>query len=115
VGRCAELLAHDAEAWVARVRAPILCICGEKDIQCDPQDGHRIAAIAKGRVDVHVIPDLTAHPATRRSPTFVLAVPGNPRQAPGPKGGRHRARLGPERVMELIRRQSLPSDCPRML
>ena len=54
-----ELLAHDPESAIARVSAPMLCVSGDKDIQCDPQDGHRIAAIAKGPVEVHVISDLT--------------------------------------------------------
>jgi alpha-beta hydrolase superfamily lysophospholipase len=54
-----ELLAHDPEAAVTRLTAPVLCISGGKDIQCDPQDGHRIAALAKAPVDVHIVPDLT--------------------------------------------------------
>jgi uncharacterized protein len=80
-----ELLAHDAEAWIAGVRAPILCICGEKDIQCDPQDGHRIAAIAKGSVDVHIIPDLTHilrrddHPPSFLRYRAILGKPVDPR------------------------------------
>ena len=64
-----ELLAHDAEAHMARIAVPVLCISGGKDIQCDPLDGHRIARVAKGPVEVHLVPDLTQSCAATTSPS----------------------------------------------
>jgi pimeloyl-ACP methyl ester carboxylesterase len=80
-----ELLAHDPQPWIARVPAPMLCISGEKDTQCSPDDGHRIAVLAKAPVEVHVLPDLT-HILRRddRPPCFaryraILGEPIDPR------------------------------------
>jgi hypothetical protein len=63
----------------------MLCISGEKDIQCSPDDGHRIAVLAKAPVEVHVLPDLT-HILRRddRPPCFaryraILGEPIDPR------------------------------------
>jgi len=41
------------------VSCPILAITGDKDIQVDPQDVVRIAELAKGEVEYHVVPNLT--------------------------------------------------------
>ena len=54
-----ELLAHDLEGWMRKVRIPVLAISGAKDIQCLPSDGHRIEELAQGPVEVHCLDDLT--------------------------------------------------------
>lgn len=54
-----ELIDLDPRGIFARVRCPMLLIGGEKDLQCDPADVHRIAALATCSVTAHVIPNLT--------------------------------------------------------
>lgn len=54
-----EAMALDPESIFASVKAPMLVIGGEKDLQCDPADVSRIAALTKGPVETHVIKDLT--------------------------------------------------------
>jgi pimeloyl-ACP methyl ester carboxylesterase len=54
-----ELLSVDATPVYAATRCPILLIGGEKDLQCNPADVARIAALATGPVESHVIPSLT--------------------------------------------------------
>lgn len=54
-----ELMRLDARAIFSQVTCPMLLIGGEKDLQCDPADIERIAKLAKGAVDKHVIKNLT--------------------------------------------------------
>jgi alpha/beta superfamily hydrolase len=52
-----ELLDFDPVPWLADLRAPVLAITGAKDIQVDPADLERIAALT--RADTVCVPDLT--------------------------------------------------------
>ena len=54
-----EAMALDPETIFGSVTTPMLVVGGEKDLQCDPADVARIAALAKGPVETHVIKDLT--------------------------------------------------------
>lgn len=54
-----ELMRLDPPAIFSQVTAPLLLIGGEKDLQCDPQDVDRIASLAQGPAEAHVIRDLT--------------------------------------------------------
>ncbi len=54
-----EMLALDPPRIFEDVDCPMLLIGGAKDIQCDPDDVHRIADIAKGFNTPHVIENLT--------------------------------------------------------
>lgn len=54
-----ELLAHDPESWIAKVRVPTLAISGAKDIQCRPGDATLIKQTALGSVESHCLSDLT--------------------------------------------------------
>ena len=54
-----ELLALDPAALYRRVRCPVLLVGGAKDLQCLPTDVARIAELAGGPVEAHVVPDLT--------------------------------------------------------
>jgi uncharacterized protein len=70
-----ELLSVDAAQVYAASRCPMLLIGGEKDLQCNPADVSRIAALAIGPVESHVIADLT-HLLRRddQAPTILGAV-----------------------------------------
>ena len=54
-----ELLTLDPPAIYARVKVPTLLVAGGKDLQCDPEDASRIAAIIGPAATAIVIPDLT--------------------------------------------------------
>lgn len=54
-----ELLALDPLSLFSSVTCNVLVIGGEKDLQCDAVDVQRIAEVVKGKVDMHIIPDLT--------------------------------------------------------
>jgi pimeloyl-ACP methyl ester carboxylesterase len=54
------------------VSCPILVINGEKDIQVKPQDAVRIAELAKGDVEHHILPDLTHILRTDERPPSIL-------------------------------------------
>jgi pimeloyl-ACP methyl ester carboxylesterase len=54
-----ELLSADPAQAYAGARCPLLLVGGEKDLQCDPADVARIAALAAGPVESHVVPNLT--------------------------------------------------------
>lgn len=54
-----EILDLDPKDIVSKVSCPILAISGEKDIQIDPKDALRIAELAKGEVEYHIVPNLT--------------------------------------------------------
>lgn len=54
-----ELLTLDPPAIYARVKVPTLLVAGGKDLQCDPEDASRIAAIIGPTATAIVIPDLT--------------------------------------------------------
>jgi pimeloyl-ACP methyl ester carboxylesterase len=66
-----ELIRLDPPSIFRRVTVPVLLIGGEKDLQCDPNDVHRIAQLVKGPVNSHVIDDLS-HVLRReeRAPTL---------------------------------------------
>ena len=50
---------YDPVDTLSQVTCPILAITGEKDIQVDPQDVFKIAELAKGEVEHHIVPNLT--------------------------------------------------------
>lgn len=54
-----EFMAYDPTIPFVDVRVPMLAITGAKDIQVDPADLDRLAAIAQTEFEHHVIPDLT--------------------------------------------------------
>jgi pimeloyl-ACP methyl ester carboxylesterase len=54
-----ELIHLDPRTIFSQVRCPMLLIGGEKDLQCDPDDVDRIAELANGEVNTHVIKNLT--------------------------------------------------------
>jgi uncharacterized protein len=54
-----ELMQLDPSAIFSQVSQPMLVIGGEKDLQCNPADVERIAKLAKGSVDAHVVKNLT--------------------------------------------------------
>lgn len=54
-----ELMAVDPPAIFRQVTCPMLLVGGEKDLQCDPADVERIAALAPGETESHVVPNLT--------------------------------------------------------
>lgn len=54
-----ELIQLDPRTIFSQVTCPMLLIGGEKDLQCDPQDVNRIAELAGGVVNAHIISNLT--------------------------------------------------------
>ncbi|MFC7469889.1 hypothetical protein ACFQVA_23535 [Actinomadura keratinilytica] len=54
-----ELLAHDSRDDLAAVRAPVLAVTGDKDLQVDPDDLAEIARLVPGDVQTHRPADLT--------------------------------------------------------
>lgn len=54
-----ELLSLDPVAIFSQVNCPVLLIGGEKDLQCEPGDVHKIAALVKGPVEARVLENLT--------------------------------------------------------
>lgn len=54
-----ELLALDPAPIFASVACPALLLGAGKDLQCDPADVTRIAALVRGPVEHHIIDDLT--------------------------------------------------------
>ncbi|MCW5697110.1 MAG: alpha/beta hydrolase [Bauldia sp.] len=54
-----DLMALDPAAIYAKVRAPALLVSGAKDLQCNPADAERIAAILGPTAEAVQVPDLT--------------------------------------------------------
>jgi len=54
-----ELMALAPPEIFRAVTCPMLLVGGEKDLQCDPADVERIAAIAPAEIESHVVPNLT--------------------------------------------------------
>ncbi|NJC86774.1 alpha/beta hydrolase [Planosporangium mesophilum] len=54
-----EFLDHDPAADLARLRVPVCALTGDKDLQVDPDDLDRIAALVPAPVEVHRLPDVT--------------------------------------------------------
>lgn len=54
-----ELLGLDPVAIFSQVNRPVLLIGGEKDLQCEPGDVHKIAALVNGPVEARVLENLT--------------------------------------------------------
>lgn len=54
-----EHLDYEPLETIRDVSCPILAIAGEKDIQVDPREVVRIAELAKGEVEYHIVPNLT--------------------------------------------------------
>lgn len=79
-----ELLSVDAGEALGQLSCPLLLVGGEKDLQCDPADVARIAALAKGAVEEHIISDLTHllrrddQPATLLGSRRLLKQPVDP-------------------------------------
>ena len=54
-----EFMAYDPRPDLARVHVPVLAVTGGKDLQVDPADLERIAAVVPGPVETHLVPDLS--------------------------------------------------------
>lgn len=54
-----ELFSINPVEIFEQTTAPILAIAGEKDLQCNPADAHRIAEVVSVPVETHVMTDLT--------------------------------------------------------
>lgn len=54
-----EILDYDPVYAMRNVTCPVLAISGERDLQVDPQDAERIAGLARGEVEYHIIPNMT--------------------------------------------------------
>ena len=54
-----EHFSDDPAETMRNVGCPVLVVNGEKDIQVDPQDAVRVAELAKGEVEYHIVPNLT--------------------------------------------------------
>lgn len=65
-----ELLAIDTAEALGQVTCPTLLIGGAHDCQCDPEDVARAAALVRGPVEAHVVPELT-HVLRRGPPTLL--------------------------------------------
>jgi pimeloyl-ACP methyl ester carboxylesterase len=53
-----QFMAHDPRSDLARIEAPVLAITGAKDLQANPEDLEKIAAVVSG-ARVRRVPDLT--------------------------------------------------------
>jgi pimeloyl-ACP methyl ester carboxylesterase len=65
-----ELLAIDPAEALSQMTCPTLLIGGAHDRQCDPEDVARAAALLRGPVQAHVVPELT-HVLRRGPPTLL--------------------------------------------
>ncbi|MFA5368227.1 MAG: alpha/beta hydrolase [Dehalococcoidia bacterium] len=54
-----EHIEYDTKYTMRNVCCPILSITGDKDIQVDPQDAALVADLAKGKVEYHILSNLT--------------------------------------------------------
>ncbi|MGD0878696.1 MAG: alpha/beta fold hydrolase [Anaerolineales bacterium] len=54
-----EFMAYDPAEDLPKIQAPILAITGTKDIQVDPADLDRIAALVRTEFESHLVPNLT--------------------------------------------------------
>lgn len=54
-----EFLAYDPAQDLGRIRVPVLAITGAKDIQVDPGNLERMAALVSAPFESHVLPDIT--------------------------------------------------------
>jgi fermentation-respiration switch protein FrsA (DUF1100 family) len=54
-----EFLDHDPREDLRRIAVPVLALTGEKDLQVDPADVDTVAALVRGPVEVHRVPELT--------------------------------------------------------
>lgn len=54
-----EIMEYDPVYTMQNVTCPVLAISGDKDIQVDPQDVLKIADLARGDVEQHIIPNMT--------------------------------------------------------
>ena len=67
-----EHLEYDPVYTMFNVKCPILAITGDKDIQVDPEDAVKVAEVAKGEVEYHIVPNLTHILRTDDSPASFL-------------------------------------------
>jgi pimeloyl-ACP methyl ester carboxylesterase len=54
-----EFMAYNPAEDLPRIQAPVLAITGTKDIQVDPADLQRMAALVRSDFESHAVPDLT--------------------------------------------------------
>jgi uncharacterized protein len=54
-----EFMAYDPAGDLSKIQAPVLAITGTKDIQVDPADLDRMAALVRSEFESHAVPDLT--------------------------------------------------------
>lgn len=69
-----ELMALDPKALFSQLTCPLLLLGGEQDLQCDPRDVGRIAAVARGEVEQHVLPKLTHMLRSAEGPQSLLGT-----------------------------------------
>ncbi len=53
-----EFMAYDPRPDLARITVPVLALTGGKDLQVDPSDLDEIAALVRGPVETHRVPDV---------------------------------------------------------
>lgn len=68
-----ERLEEDPAETMRHVTCPMLAITGDKDVQVDPQDAARMAELAAGDVEYHVVPNLTHILRTDEGPASILS------------------------------------------
>ncbi|WP_344565619.1 alpha/beta hydrolase [Streptomyces axinellae] len=54
-----EMLRHDSRTDLAAIRAPVLAVTGDKDLQVNPADLDEIRRLVPGETEVHRVRDLT--------------------------------------------------------
>lgn len=54
-----ENLVHDTRDDLVAIRAPVLAVTGDKDVQVDPADLAEIDRLVPGKTEIHRVPDLT--------------------------------------------------------
>ncbi|MFC5752882.1 alpha/beta hydrolase [Actinomadura rugatobispora] len=54
-----EMLVHDTRDDLTAIRAPVLAVTGDKDVQIDPADLDEIQRLVPGPTEIHRVPGLT--------------------------------------------------------
>lgn len=93
-----ELMAIDPAEEYRGLQIPVFLFGGEKDLQCDPQDCHRIAELLGTSTTVHIEPDLTHILRKDTRPPNIFAYPDQLKHPPDP--------VVAERVIDWLDRQT---------
>jgi uncharacterized protein len=67
-----EHIEYDPKFTMRNVNCPILSVTGDKDIQVDPQDAALVSDLAKGKVEYHILSNLTHILRTDDSPPSIF-------------------------------------------